>query len=130
MKNLLTKKQFELFPSHDAFIYSFLVLQDSEGQTNLIIEIEITDTSYEVDYEIPKNNGITRLVFEKCWLIKNNLICDCANRDSINNFNILTESKDLSELKTRGIKQSVYYFQLELNSGSKIDIIAEKLFLQ
>ena len=130
MKIILTKEQINNFPIHDASIHSFSFIQNSDGRVDVVSDIKITDDSYECGYVIPQQDGITKLFFKNCWWIKNEFNCDASNRDSFFSLVLLENSKKLSEIKSRGRESHLYHYQLKLNSGSQLDIIAEEVNLQ
>jgi len=132
MEIILNEEMLKELPFHDAELYSFSVMQNEKGQTQICLKIEINDepcdekkVSYK--YEIPKKDGITTIFFKNSWFLGSDFICNLSNRDSIDDFSICSDSEKVSSL---GIKAGVTHYFLIFNSGSRIDIIAEQLKLK
>jgi len=130
MKSILDEKRINRLPIHDAMLLSFVFKQSATGGTCLIFDISITDNSYECGFAIPKNRGLTKLVFYNCRWFKNEFFCDAKNRDSFFSLELKKKSKKINELQSRGMQFNSFHYELKFNSGSKFSIVAEQVYLE
>ncbi|MEW6618528.1 MAG: hypothetical protein AB1422_04155 [bacterium] len=128
----LSREQIEFLPIHDAELHNLSIIQTVAGNYILLLDVEITDDSYDPGYPIPKKNGLTRIIFKNCWGIMNDLKCHCVDRDTIQGIDMIKDSNLISEMESKGIKPPipVYHYRISLNSGSQIDVVLEEIILE
>ncbi|MCP3686108.1 MAG: hypothetical protein GY861_25965, partial [bacterium] len=98
----LTQKNINDLPMHDSDFIGYSVSQKDNGQTKLILSIAFCEGEYE---DLNQNSKFASLIFENCWWINKNIICNRTQRDSIDYIRVLLESQELKRFdKKSGLK--------------------------
>lgn len=122
--------QFKQFPMHDAILHRFEVFQDTDGNWSIIFNVEVTDDSYDPGYAIPSSSKITRLCFHRCALIQTEFWGWHTGQDTFFEVEILDASDIISKRKLSPVPiPNAQHYRIRFNSGSQIDLVAQKISL-
>lgn len=131
MEVKLTQEQIARLPIHDAVLHSFTIAQNKEGDLEPIMDIEITDRSYDPGYSYPEKENITRIIFKNTSVVRSNFYGRIANQDTFDRLEILEKSDLLTQSNEwpTPLPQEAAHYHVELHSGSTIDVVAEAIVL-
>lgn len=128
----LTPAQLEKFPAHDAQWRGFWTFQDpGTGDLQAALDLGVTDRSYDPGYLWPEKNGVTRLVFRNCRLVRADLKGGSADADRLLGIETLRHSELMTEASSwpSPLSSGALHCRITSNFGSKIDIVAEEIAL-
>lgn len=125
MELFLSKEMISKLTIHDADMHSFNVNQKNNGNTEVCFEVKFDEDPE--GFNVPKGDGITKIVFKNVWWITVEFFSNTTKQDNIDDFGLVVDSKKIDEYKIVGMAE--HYF-ITFSSGSKIELIAEGILLK
>jgi hypothetical protein len=130
MNASLSPQQLRELPVHDADFVTMHVAVTSEGVANVDLILEINSEESFIPFT---RLGITDrkllLRFENCWHVGTKLRCHQSSREQVLDWEIVSESDPIRELRCAGLANGItlYHLRLEMSGGSVLDLVAERL---
>lgn len=116
-------------PLHDALILGLIVMPARDGFITVTLDLAMNaEESVDVLRELGVMNSTLRLVFEKCWQAKANVLGCAVGQESLSDLEVDQESALIRTLRTAGLgSRNMTHFRIVGSSGSQLDFVAESI---